>query len=132
MVYLVESLFQQRVARLPTFWQNMVVKLLTRHYHSKYKHQGTLSREKFTIKDSEHAVRDRWTPLYAHRHTFKEVIEWFQDKGLDYKLIDTRAYQEKIGIPLTGIGIRGASRAYFEKAARNSQATEELTGQAKG
>ena len=117
-VYLVENVFQHRVARLPDFWQNLVVKALTRHYHRWYQKHGPLSRERFTLTDSEHAVRDRWTPLYAHRHTFKEVIEWFQEKGLDYKLIDTRAYQEKIGMPLTGIGIRGAPAAYFDKLAR--------------
>jgi SAM-dependent methyltransferase/uncharacterized protein YbaR (Trm112 family) len=120
-VYLIETIFQQRVARLPDYLQNLVVKLLARHYHLKYRKHGELSREKFTLTDSEHAVRDRWTPLYAHRHSFKEVIEWFQEKGLDYKLIDTRAYKERIGIPLTGIGIRGAPPAYFEKLARRKQ-----------
>jgi SAM-dependent methyltransferase/uncharacterized protein YbaR (Trm112 family) len=131
-VYLMESIFQHRVARLPNFWQNMVVKLLTRHYHMKYRKHGELSREKFTLKDSEHAVRDRWTPLYAHRHSFKEVIEWFQEKDLTYKLVDTKAYKERIGIPLTGIGIRGVPQAYFEKLARKQEVkvAKRLTQQA--
>ncbi len=121
-VYLVESIFQQRVARLSDFWQNLIVKLLTRHYHYKYQKEGNLSHEKFTLKDSEHAVRDRWTPLYAHRHSFKEVITWFQDKGLRYQLIDAKVYQEKIGIPLIGIGIRGASQAYFDRLVPKEEA----------
>jgi uncharacterized protein YbaR (Trm112 family)/ubiquinone/menaquinone biosynthesis C-methylase UbiE len=131
-VYLIESIFQQRVARLPDFWQDFVVKLLARHYHMKYQKHGELGREKFTLKDSEHAVRDRWTPLYAHRHTFKEVIEWFQEKELHYRLVDTKAYKERIGIPLTGIGIRGAPQAYFDKLARNEEVgfTEAMTQQA--
>jgi hypothetical protein len=66
-------------------------------------------------------VRDRFTPLYAYLHSFKEVILWYQEKGLDYKLIDAKAYEEKIGIPLTGIGIRGASEAYFDKMTRHRQ-----------
>lgn len=129
-VYLMESIFQHRVARLPNFWQNMVVKLLTRHYHMKYRKHGELSREKFTLKDSEHAVRDRWTPLYAHRHSFKEVIMWFQDKGFQYQLIDARTYHERIGIPLIGIGIRGASRAYFDKLSLKEELTKRSRGQA--
>lgn len=119
-VYLVESVFQHRVARLPDFWQNLVVRLLTRHMHYKYRKEGNLGRDKWTLKDSEHAVRDRWTPLYAHRHSFKEVIMWFQDKGLEYRLIDPRAYEERLGTPLTGVGIRGASPAYFERLARRA------------
>jgi SAM-dependent methyltransferase len=121
-VYLVENVFQHRVARLPDFWQNLVVRLLTRHMHYKYRKAQSLGHEKWTLKDSEHAVRDRWTPLYAHRHTFKEVITWFQEKGLEYKLIDPVAYEQRIGIPLTGVGIRGAPQAYFDKLARGEDA----------
>jgi len=120
-LYVLEDIMRPRIARLPDFWQNLVVKMLTRYWHRKYKRHGWLSREKWTLKDSEHTVRDRFTPLYAYLHSFKEVMLWFQEKGLDYKLIDTKAYEEKIGIPLTGIGIRGASPAYFDKLNRQQQ-----------
>jgi hypothetical protein len=126
-VYVLEDILRPRIARLPDFWQNLTVKMLTRYWHRKYKKHGWLSREKWTIKDSEHTVRDRFTPLYAYLHTFKEVILWFQEKGLDYRLIDARAYEEKIGIRLTGIGIRGASEAYFDKMNRRQQ---QMTGAA--
>jgi SAM-dependent methyltransferase/uncharacterized protein YbaR (Trm112 family) len=131
-VYLIENIFQHRVARLPDFWQNMVVKLLTRHMHYTYRKRGNLGRDKWTLKDSEHAVRDRWTPLYAYRHSFKEVIEWFQEKGLTYKLIDTKAYRERVGTDLTGIGIRGASQAYFDRMERADaeRPTEAAVGRA--
>lgn len=121
LLYVAEWTFRPRIARLPDFWQNMIVKLLARHYHYKYRREGLLSPEKFTLKDSEHSVRDRWTPLYAHRHSFKEMIMWFQDKGFRYQLIDAKAYQEKIGIPLIGIGIRGASQAYFDRLTHNDE-----------
>jgi uncharacterized protein YbaR (Trm112 family)/SAM-dependent methyltransferase len=129
-VYLVESLTQARVARLPTFLQNLVVKLLTRHMHYKYRKTRSLGHEKWALKDSEHAVRDRWTPLYAHRHSFKEVITWFQEKGFRYQLIDAKAYHEKVGIPLMGIGIRGASEAYFEKLSSNQESEKRAVHQA--
>jgi len=121
-LYLVEDVFRPRVARLPDFWQNLVVKGLSRYWHRKYTKYGALGREKWTLKDSEHTVRDRFTPLYAYRHSFKEVIMWFQDKGLDYSLIDAKAYRERIGIQLTGIGLRGAPQAYFDKLAQRSNA----------
>jgi uncharacterized protein YbaR (Trm112 family)/SAM-dependent methyltransferase len=122
LLYVAEWTFRPRIARLPNFWQNMVVKLLAHQLHRQYRRYGHLSRDKWTFKDSEHSARDRWTPLYAHRHSFKEIIMWFQEKGLQYQLIDAKAYQEKVGIPLIGIGIRGASDAYFNK---HRQATGE-------
>ena len=81
-----------------------------------------MSRDKWTLKDSEHSVRDTWTALYANRHSFKEVIMWFQDKGLRYQLIDAKAFEEKLGMWLPGIGIRGAPEAYFEKLAGKEEA----------
>jgi uncharacterized protein YbaR (Trm112 family)/ubiquinone/menaquinone biosynthesis C-methylase UbiE len=132
LLYVAEWTFRPRIARLPDFWQNLVVKLLTRHFHHSYMKTGTLGRQKWTLKDSEHQVRDRWTPLYAHRHSFKEVIMWFQEKNLRYELIDAKAYQDRIGIPLIGIGIRGVSQAYFDKLAQNEKvkATERSVSQA--
>jgi uncharacterized protein YbaR (Trm112 family)/SAM-dependent methyltransferase len=122
-LYLAETVLRPRIARASDFWQNLSVKLMTRYWHRKYTKYGALGREKWTLKDSEHTVRDRFTCLYAYRHSFKEVIMWFQDKGLRYDLIDAGAYHEKIGLALTGIGIRGASEAYFNKQrARNEEA----------
>lgn len=122
--YLSECLFRARIARLPEFCQNVVVKLLARRHYRRYvgqkyqKYGGRLNPEKWTLKDSEHSVRDTWTALYAHRHSFKEVGVWFQEKGFRYEFIDPRAYLEKIGVPLIGIGIRGAPQAYFDRLAR--------------
>ncbi len=121
LMYVAEWTFRPSIARLPDFWQNLVVKLLTRHFHRQYKKHGSLGREKWTLKDSEHQVRDRWTPLYAHRHSFKEVSMWFQEKGLKYRLVDALAYQERIGSPLLGVSIRGASQAYFDRLSRKTE-----------
>jgi uncharacterized protein YbaR (Trm112 family)/SAM-dependent methyltransferase len=123
-LYLAETVFRPRIARASDFWQNLSVKLMTRYWHRKYLKYGALGRDKWTLKDSEHTVRDRFTCLYAYRHSFKEVIMWFQDKGLNYNLIDARAYRDKTGISLTGIGIRGASDAYFKKHAQKEDERE--------
>ena len=121
-IYLAETVFRPRIARAPEFWQNLAVRIMTRYWHRKYTKYGELGREKWTLKDSEHTVRDRFTCLYAYRHAYKEVIMWFQEKGLEYKLIDAKAYKDRIGLSQTGIGIRGASHAYFEKRARSNEA----------
>jgi uncharacterized protein YbaR (Trm112 family)/SAM-dependent methyltransferase len=121
-----EWTFRPRIARLPDFWQKIVVNLLARRHYRKYvnpkSRDFTMSQERWTFKDSQHSVRDTWTSLYAHRHSFKEVIMWFQDKGFRYALIDAKAYQEKMGIALIGIGIRGVAESYFQKRARDEEA----------
>lgn len=122
--YLSECLFRPRIARLPDFWQDLFVKLMARRYYRRYvgqKYQklgGRLNPELWTLKDSEHSVRDTWTALYAHRHSFKEVTTWFKDKGFLFELIDARAYNERIGTPLIGIGIRGAPKSHFDNLER--------------
>jgi hypothetical protein len=52
-------------------------------------------------------VRDRWTPLFAHRHPFKQVIAWFRRCGMDYMPIDPTVYEDRMRIPLIGVGLRG-------------------------
>lgn len=118
--YLVELFLRPRIARLRDRLQNLAVKVLT-HLQYRYvdRRPGAFGFEKWTWKDSEHLARDRWTPLFAHRHSFKELMMWFEDKGLIHKFIDGKSYGQTIGMPLTGIGIRGAPQSYFAKLAEN-------------
>jgi len=36
----------------------------------------------YTAQQALHAARDRFTPLFAHRHEFSEVAAWYADIGL--------------------------------------------------
>lgn len=48
--------------------------------------------ERYEYKHALHAARDRFTPLYAHRHDFGEVDGWFRDLGfVDRELVDWRS-----------------------------------------
>jgi uncharacterized protein YbaR (Trm112 family)/2-polyprenyl-3-methyl-5-hydroxy-6-metoxy-1,4-benzoquinol methylase len=56
-----------------------------------------------------HAARDRLTPLFAHRHTYREVTEWFQSE-MYQKLEFLRDELPPEGVPNTyplNVGIRG-------------------------
>ena len=87
--------------------QNAVVGLLAKHHYRMYRRIGQLSVSEWTFDDSEHSVRDRWTPLYAHRHGFKEIISWFRRLGMDYRLVDPTVYEDNVGLSLIGVGIEG-------------------------
>jgi uncharacterized protein YbaR (Trm112 family) len=64
-----------------------------------------------------HAARDRLTPPFAYRHTYEEVVKWFQaEMYQDLELLRDEKPPE--GIPATyplNVGIRG-----FRKRARQS------------
>jgi 2-polyprenyl-3-methyl-5-hydroxy-6-metoxy-1,4-benzoquinol methylase len=36
----------------------------------------------YSAQQAIHAARDRFTPLYAHRHEYEEVAEWYREIGL--------------------------------------------------
>jgi len=36
----------------------------------------------YSPKQAMHAARDRFTPLFAHRHEFDEVANWYKEIGL--------------------------------------------------
>ena len=113
-----EDIFRPMLAKLPGFLQTPIMKYIAWRHCRYYKKVGGYNKDLWGFADSEHFIRDLWTPLYAHRQTFKEVIIWFQEKGLEYGLIDPQAYYERLKCPLIGIGIRGIPK----KAAQASLA----------
>ncbi|HEU0157558.1 MAG TPA: class I SAM-dependent methyltransferase [Stellaceae bacterium] len=112
-----EDIFRPRLAKMSDVWQNLIVKYMARRHLKIYRASGGYSRELWTLENSEHFIRDRWTALFAHRHSFNEVITWFLENGLEYRLIDPKAYYEHFNVPLIGIGIRGAPAAIARRDA---------------
>jgi ubiquinone/menaquinone biosynthesis C-methylase UbiE/uncharacterized protein YbaR (Trm112 family) len=109
--WLIEDITRPRIARMPERWQNMIVRILAKRHLTLYKKVGGYNPETWSYADSEHSIRDLWTPLYAHRQGFNQVISWFLARGMDYRLIDPHEYCQTLKVPLIGIGIRGFSRA---------------------
>jgi uncharacterized protein YbaR (Trm112 family)/SAM-dependent methyltransferase len=114
--YHLEQVVRPVLARLPAPLQNFVVMLLSLGHYPIFRWQHRFGHEHWTFKDSEHAVRDSWTPMFAYRHTFEEVAGWMKALGLSYQGIDAQAFQERIGIRYFGIGVRGAPPAVVERS----------------
>ena len=49
--------------RLPDFWQGRVVEFLARRHYRMYKRSGGYNPDKWRYKDSQHFIRDLWTPI---------------------------------------------------------------------
>jgi ubiquinone/menaquinone biosynthesis C-methylase UbiE/uncharacterized protein YbaR (Trm112 family) len=110
-----EDIFRPRLATLPDFWQNLIVGYLAKRHYKTYRASGGYSKELWTLANSEHFIRDRWTALFAHRHSFNDVIGWFLASELEYRLIDPKRYYDHFKVPLIGIGIRGAPAALLQQ-----------------
>jgi len=104
--HMLELWLRPWIARLPPALQNLVVYPMSLHHYLDRKRNDS-NREQWRFENSVHSMRDRWTCRYAHRHSFNEVIGWFVQSGLDYRLIDPVAYRQAFGYDLIGIGIRG-------------------------
>jgi SAM-dependent methyltransferase/uncharacterized protein YbaR (Trm112 family) len=106
--YLGELLARPTIARLPAAPQTAVVGALAAHHYLRVGRRAA-NRDKWRYANSVHSVRDRWTSYYAHRHSFHEVMTWFLEKGLEFRFVDSLAYERTFGYPLIGIGIRATA-----------------------
>jgi len=105
-----EAVFRPKLAKMGDFWQGLIVKWMAKRHYKIYKKYGGYSKELWTFANSEHFIRDRWTALFAHRHSFIDVSRWFLDHELEYRFIDPKKYYDHFGVQLIGIGIRGIPR----------------------
>ncbi len=69
--------------------------------------------QKYNFERALHAARDRFTPLYAHRHHADEVMNWFTEAGFhEVELVDWRevppaqqdTYRRNVGVRGRRIG----------------------------
>jgi SAM-dependent methyltransferase/uncharacterized protein YbaR (Trm112 family) len=128
--WLIEDLTRPRIAKMSEFWQSRLIRILANRHLKMYKRVNSgYNPAKWSYADSEHFIRDLWTPLYAHRHAFNEVIRWFLEMGMDYKLIDPKKYYEGLNWNLIGIGIRGVTRPELRQAANPPVENADAAGQ---
>ena len=80
--YLVESNVRPVVARLPAILAAAVLWTLVPFYQIASK-AGVAKRThsaRCTARQAWHAARDRFTPLFAHRHERAEVLDWLENE----------------------------------------------------
>ncbi len=65
-------------------------------------------KEKWKLSNTNHDMRDEFNHRYAHRHSYNEVLEWFEDLG--WPIIDVQspgAYRQLFQKRLWGVGMTG-------------------------
>jgi SAM-dependent methyltransferase len=74
------------------------------------------NRSAWKIRNTEHTLRDWLSPRFAHRHSYNEVIQWYEDAG--FRVIDlqsTSRYRELFGRKLSGVGMSGRNEATAQR-----------------
>ena len=83
--YAVECVVRPVMARSPGWIQSVALAPFSALYAVINRTQRMFGKplEPYTYQRALHAVRDRLTPLYAHRHSVNEVRSWFEKCGFE-------------------------------------------------
>ncbi len=113
--YLVEMVIRPIISRLPktlrhiTVYSFSLVFVFIERARSRHK-------QKWKLKNTIHSLYDLLTPRYAYRHSFNEVIEWYETLGFTYKLHSPATNRKLFGVKLYGIGILGQREEKIDRA----------------
>lgn len=103
----VEGVLRPLVSRSPKPVRDVFFAILTTFLHPIIK-MTSLHKDKWKRRNTDHGLRDTFSPRYAHRHSYNEVLEWFEGRGFEIAGIQSpTAYRRLFGKQLYGIGILG-------------------------
>ena len=83
LIMLLETLIRPWCSRLPGWLQTIVLQPIVPLYifHQNATVDQQPGKAKYSWREALHAARDRFTPLYIHRHSEEEVSAWFKSGG---------------------------------------------------
>jgi SAM-dependent methyltransferase len=105
--YPAEIIIRPLINRLPKVLRDVVLTSASVTLHPIIKPRMR-HRAKWKLNNTKHKLRDRLSPRYAHRHSYNEVLEWFED--LDFLIADVQspsAFRRLFNEPVWGIGLTG-------------------------
>ena len=101
------EIFRPLVSESPRFLRNIFFGVLTPLTHPLIKSREH-NKPQWKMKNTAHALRDWFSHRYAHRHSYNELIEWYEDLG--FEIVDVQspgAYRKLFGRRLAGAGLTG-------------------------
>ena len=101
-------IFRPILSRSPATIRNFVVLIICAIYHPLVNIAGRRKKTEWRFRNTMHAVRDMFTPRFAHRHRHNEIFEWFEISAFDeIHQQSAKKYQEMFHVPIVGIGYLG-------------------------
>jgi ubiquinone/menaquinone biosynthesis C-methylase UbiE len=111
------------VSRSPKAVRDAVFAVLTPIFHLLVKMTPLRHKEKWKPENTNHGLRDWLSPRYAHRHSYNQVLEWFEDQGFAVVAVQSPwAFRRLFGKQLYGVGVLGQRIEPIEQAAQVRQA----------
>jgi len=102
-----EQVLRPALSRAPKAVRDACFALLTTLVHPLVR-AAILHRKKWKWHHTNHGLRDWLSPRFAHRHSYNEVLEWFEVRGFAVAGIQSpAAYRRLFGKQLYGVGVLG-------------------------
>jgi SAM-dependent methyltransferase/uncharacterized protein YbaR (Trm112 family) len=124
---LAERVLRPALSRAPHGARRVFFQSASRAAHPLLR-RTTRHESSWTLDDTDNYLRDRLSPRFAHRHSFNEVIAWFEDRG--FEIVDvhsSRSYRELIGKRLWGVGMTGVRKPVSRLLEHDGPLREPLT-----
>lgn len=94
------------LSRSPSWIRNAVISLLSIVLHPLF-WMNAEHKKMWKLKNTNHTLRDAYTPRFRHSHGFNEVVEWFETLGFACELPSPLTYRKLFGKRFYGIGLLG-------------------------
>jgi uncharacterized protein YbaR (Trm112 family)/ubiquinone/menaquinone biosynthesis C-methylase UbiE len=113
-----EKVLRPLVSRSPKPLRDAVFAMLTAIFHVPIK-MTLRHKDKWKPANTNHGLRDWLSPRYAHRHSYNEVLEWFEDQGFAFVAVQSPGtYRRLFGKQLYGVGVLGQRIEQVERIAQ--------------
>ncbi len=96
------------LSRAPKILRDTVIFIMSIFLHLLIK-KRVLHKSEWKLKNTEHGLRDTYTPVYAFRHSVNEVMEWFEESNFEVIYFQSPLSHKRIfsGKRIHGIGMTG-------------------------
>jgi ubiquinone/menaquinone biosynthesis C-methylase UbiE/uncharacterized protein YbaR (Trm112 family) len=102
-----EGVLRPLISRFPKPLRDLVFTVLTTVCHPLIKTM-VIHKDQWKWQNTDHGMRDWLSPRFAHRHSYNEFLEWYENRGFDVVgLQSPSAYRRLFGKQLYGVGVLG-------------------------
>ncbi len=105
--FISHRIFRPILSRSPSFIRNPIIYLISILYHPFVKNRGMNKNRDWKLENTVHGIRDMFTPMYADRLRFNEVLTWFEKLSYRVQVQSPWMYEKLFNHRLLGIGYLG-------------------------
>jgi SAM-dependent methyltransferase/uncharacterized protein YbaR (Trm112 family) len=105
--FISHRIFRPILSRSPAFIRTPIIYLISILYHPFVMNRGINKGRNWKLENTVHGIRDMFTPMYADRLRFNEVLTWFEKMRYTVQVQSPLTYEKLFKHRLLGIGYLG-------------------------